>query len=133
MGGTLTGTMRPFIPSVSATTPAWSRTSGNIFRVGIFLDFVWLTTRTEGPHGAYVRRARRNRIDPHGGEIERLATRTVAAPDVDVAEDDVAGGAAVEPAGEPDAALDSDGVLAGGECAPLDQRVVDTPNTERAR
>ena len=31
---------------------------GNIFRVGIFLDFVWLTTRTEGPHGAYVRRAR---------------------------------------------------------------------------
>ena len=42
-----------------------------MFRVGIFLDFVWLTTRT--PHGAYVRRARRNRIDRHGGEIERLA------------------------------------------------------------
>ena len=39
--------------------------------MGIFLDFVWLTTRT--PHGAYVRRARRNRIDRHGGEIERLA------------------------------------------------------------
>ena len=44
--------------------------------MGIFLDFVWLTTRT--PHGAYVRRARRNRIDRHGGEIERLATRTQA-------------------------------------------------------
>ena len=43
-----------------------------------FLDFVWRsgTTRTEGPHGAYVRRARRNRIDRHGGKIERLATRT---------------------------------------------------------
>ena len=27
--------------------------SSNIFRVGIFLDFAWLTTRT--PHGAYVR------------------------------------------------------------------------------
>ena len=51
-----------------------SEKSGNIFRVGIFLDFVWLTTRT--PHGAYARRARRNRIDPHGGEIERLGTRT---------------------------------------------------------
>ena len=47
-----------------------TKKSGNIFRVGIFLDFVWLTTRT--PHGAYVRRARRNRIDRHGGEIERL-------------------------------------------------------------
>ena len=42
--------------------------------MGIFLDFVWLTTRP--PHGAYVRGARRNRIDPHGGEIERLTTRT---------------------------------------------------------
>ena len=51
-----------------------AKKSGKIFRVGIFLDFVWLTTRA--PHGAYVRRARRNRIDPHGGGIERLATRT---------------------------------------------------------
>ena len=48
--------------------------SGKKFRVGIFLDFVWLTTRT--PHGAYVRGARRNRIDPHGGKIERLAALT---------------------------------------------------------
>ena len=48
-----------------------AKKSGKMFRVGIFLDFVWLTTRT--PHGAYVRRARRNRIDHHGGEIERLA------------------------------------------------------------
>jgi len=49
---------------------AITKKSGNIFRVGVFLDFVWLTTRT--PHGAYVRRARRNRIYRHGGEIERL-------------------------------------------------------------
>ena len=48
-----------------------TKKSGKIFRLGIFLDFVWLTTRT--PHGAYVRRARRNRIGRHGGEIERLA------------------------------------------------------------
>ena len=51
-----------------------AKKSGKIFRVGIFLDFVWLTTRT--PHGAYARRARRNRIDPHGGGMERLTTRT---------------------------------------------------------
>ena len=43
-----------------------------MFTVGIFLDFVWFTTRTEGPHGAYARRARRNRIDLHRGEAERL-------------------------------------------------------------
>ena len=49
-----------------------------MFRVGIFLDFVWLTTRTMHPHGGpqYVRGARRNRIDPHGGGIERPTTRT---------------------------------------------------------
>ena len=51
-----------------------AKKSGKIFRVGIFLDFVWLTTRT--PHGAYVRSARRNRIDRHRGGIERLETRT---------------------------------------------------------
>ena len=38
-----------------------SKTSGDMLRVGIFLDFVWLTTRT--PHGAHVRRAKRNRIN----------------------------------------------------------------------
>ena len=38
--------------------------------MGIFLDFIRLTVRT--PHGAYVRRANRNRIDRHWGEIERL-------------------------------------------------------------
>ena len=49
--------------------------SGNIFRLGIFLDFVWLTTRT--PHGAYVRRARRNRLTPMGVELNgaRAPTR----------------------------------------------------------
>ena len=53
-----------------------TKKSGNIFRVGIFLDFVRLTTRT--PHGgaSYVRRARLNRIDPHRGGIERLTTPT---------------------------------------------------------
>ena len=52
-----------------------TKKSGKLFRVGIFLDFDRLTTRT--PHGAYVRGARRNRIDPHGGEIERLPTDPV--------------------------------------------------------
>ena len=33
-----------------------TKKSGDVFRVGIFLDFVWLTTRTEGPHGAYMGR-----------------------------------------------------------------------------
>ena len=36
--------------------------SGSMFHVGIFLDFVWLTTRTMHPHGAYAQGARRNRI-----------------------------------------------------------------------
>ena len=40
--------------------------SGNIFRVGIFLDFVRLNART--PHGgaSYLRGAKRNRLDPIG-------------------------------------------------------------------
>ena len=58
---------------------------GDVFWVGVSLGFVWLTTRTTHPHGAcvrgarhgaYARGARRNRIDPHRGEIERLTTRT---------------------------------------------------------
>jgi len=53
-----------------------TKKSGKLFWVGIFLDFVWLTTRT--PHGAYARGARRNRIDRHGGEIERLALQASA-------------------------------------------------------
>ena len=55
-----------------------TKKSGNVLRVGIFLDFAWLTTRT--PHGgaSYVRRAGRNRIDRHGGEIERLALQAKA-------------------------------------------------------
>ena len=56
-----------------------TKKSGDTFRVGIFLDFVGRsgTARTEGPHGgaSYVRGAKRNRIDPHWGGIERLATR----------------------------------------------------------
>ena len=50
----------------------------SVFRVGNFLDFVWLTTRTMHPHGAYVRVAERTRIDPHWGGIERLLLRTRA-------------------------------------------------------
>jgi len=38
-----------------------SKKSGNIFRVGIFLDFVRPTPRA--PHGAHVRRAKRNRVN----------------------------------------------------------------------
>ena len=46
-----------------AAPPAGTKQSGNVFRVGVFLDFVWLTTRTRTmhPRGAYVRGARRNR------------------------------------------------------------------------
>ena len=66
---------RTMIPS-SVTSPCSTKKSGKTFRVGIFLDFVWLTTRTMHPHGACVRRARRNRIDPHRGGIERLGPRT---------------------------------------------------------
>ena len=57
---------RPDNPPVVFDLPARARKwSGNIFRVGIFLDFVRRsgTTRAEGPHGAHVRRAERNRID----------------------------------------------------------------------
>ena len=58
-------------PTLPPSRGTLTKKSGKVFRVGIFLGFVWLTTRT--PHGGYVRGARRNRIDRHGGEIERLA------------------------------------------------------------
>ena len=63
------------VPIDAADKYVITEKSGNIFRVSIFLDFVWLTTRTEGPHGgaSYVRGAGRNRIDRHGGGIERIA------------------------------------------------------------
>ena len=53
-----------------------AKKSGTICWVGIFIDFVWLTKRT--PHGAYVRRAKRTRIDRHEGGIERLTYRSRA-------------------------------------------------------
>ena len=55
--------------------------SGKKSRVGIFRDFVKLTTRTEGPHGgaSYVRGAKRSRIDRHRGRIERLVGRALVA------------------------------------------------------
>ena len=51
---------------------------GDVFRVGVFLDSVRRTTRTEDPHGgaSYVRGAKRSRIDPRWGEVERLTPRT---------------------------------------------------------
>jgi len=54
-------------PSTLTRLRLLTRKGGNIFRVGIFLGFARLTTRTEGPHGACVRRARRNRIGRHWG------------------------------------------------------------------
>ena len=65
------------VPIVSLSGLVTKQT-GSISRVGIFLDFVWLTTRTMHPHGgaSYVRGARRTRIDRHEGGIERLGGRT---------------------------------------------------------
>ena len=40
------------------------------------LDFAGSPPRTEGPHGAYVQVSGGNRIDRHGGGVERLVTRT---------------------------------------------------------
>ena len=51
-----------------------SKKSGDVFRVGIFLDFVRLTTHT--PHGAHVRRAKRNRIDPRSRTSHRSPSGT---------------------------------------------------------
>ena len=54
---------------------------GDTFRVGLFLDFVRRsgTTRTMHPHVGpqYVRGAKRNRIGPHWGGVERLMRRTI--------------------------------------------------------
>ena len=67
--GTLTNLEGDNTHSVSPFSRSYlsrpSKKSGNIFRVGLFLDhdFVRLTTRAEGPHGAHVRRAKRKRID----------------------------------------------------------------------
>ena len=57
--------------------PALTKKGGHMFRVGIFLDFVWLPARTMHPRGAYVRGARRNRIDRHGGEIKHHPVRAI--------------------------------------------------------
>ena len=56
-----------------ATTVCHLVRRGNIVRVGVFLDFVSPTTRA--PHGVHVRGAERNRVDPHGGGIERVPLR----------------------------------------------------------
>ena len=54
-------------PRVELGVTLLTNKGGKRFRVGIFLDFAWLTTRT--PHGgaSYVRGAKRNRIDRHRG------------------------------------------------------------------
>ena len=58
----------------------FTKKSGKIFQVGIFLDFVRRSgaTRTEGPHGgaSYARGANRIRIDPHWGGVARPWART---------------------------------------------------------
>ena len=41
-----------------------AKKSGGAFPVGIFLDFVRLTTHTMHPHGVYMRGAERNRFEP---------------------------------------------------------------------
>ena len=57
------------VPSGDVTVPGipvGQQKGGNVFRVGICLDFVKKrrsgATRAEGPHGAHVRGAKRNRI-----------------------------------------------------------------------
>ena len=59
-----------------------SKKSGNVFRVGIFLDFVRQpgTTCAGGPHRAHVRGAKRNRIDRRSRFILPLVCRYKAAP-----------------------------------------------------
>ena len=49
--------------------PLIAKKSGNIFRVGIFLDFVWLNAHVEGAHGAYVRGPDENELTPMGVEL----------------------------------------------------------------
>ena len=73
------GVLRPARDAEGEARRLITEQSGNMLQVGIFLDFVRLATRT--PHGvaSYVRGARRNRIDRHGGGIERLTPRTLAA------------------------------------------------------
>ena len=86
MGVELNGSRRVqgCVPVVGPRINLITNESGDIFRVGIFLDFVRRsgTTRAEGPHGGalHVRRAKRNRIDRHRGEVGRLVRRTAAAP-----------------------------------------------------
>ena len=57
-------------------SPLPTKKSGNIFRVGIFLDSVWLTTRTVHPHGAHCGGPDEMELTPHWGGIKLLATRT---------------------------------------------------------
>ena len=57
--------------SVSAP-PLVTEENGNIFRVGILLDFASSSARA--PFGAYVRMSGRDRIDPRWSKFEPLAT-----------------------------------------------------------
>ena len=51
----------------------------NLFRVGVFLDFVFRDFTTRAPHGAHVRRAKRNRIDRHSGIVVTITALFQAA------------------------------------------------------
>ena len=50
--------------------------SGSIFRVGIFLDFAWLATRTVQPHGAYEIELTAMGVELNGSRRAEAGART---------------------------------------------------------
>ena len=54
-------------------------------RAVIYFGWAFFLILSGSPHVRPMRRARRNRIDRHGGEIERLGTRTFQSKQVQVA------------------------------------------------
>ena len=75
----------PSAPGVLGSLWPWpwggllAKKSGNFFSGGYFVLISPGSPHVRTPHGAYVRRARRNRIGRHGGETEQLTTRTARA------------------------------------------------------
>ena len=67
------------VGSVRGDAGTLAKKSGNIFRVGIFLDFAWLTTRTMHPHGAYVREPDEIELTAVGVELNGSRCRAFAA------------------------------------------------------
>ena len=58
--GSAGGRTAPLTPHVSMNKERYYFPGGCVF---LDVDFVWLTTPAEGPHGAHVQGAKRNRID----------------------------------------------------------------------